>query len=68
MIFPEYSEKSGEFDKNRETGRLHEFSGTPGKIGRVGMSAQDIKLKIKLDKINNHNVILYIQLTSSKVE
>jgi hypothetical protein len=27
MIFPEYSEKSGEFDKNRETGRLHEFSG-----------------------------------------
>ena len=27
MIFPEYSENSGEFDKNRETGRLHEFSG-----------------------------------------
>ena len=27
MIFPEYSEKSGEFDKNREIGRLHEFSG-----------------------------------------
>jgi hypothetical protein len=27
MIFPEYSEKSGEFGKNRETGRLHEFSG-----------------------------------------
>ena len=26
-IFPEYSEKSGEFDKNRETRRLHEFSG-----------------------------------------
>jgi hypothetical protein len=44
------------------------FRETPGKIGRVGMSAQDIKLKIKLDKINNHNVILYIQLTSSKVE
>jgi hypothetical protein len=27
MIFPEYSEKSGQFDKNRETRRLHEFSG-----------------------------------------
>ena len=27
MIFPEYFEKSGEFDKNRENGRLHEFSG-----------------------------------------
>jgi hypothetical protein len=27
MIFPEYYEKSGQFDKNRETGRLHEFSG-----------------------------------------
>jgi hypothetical protein len=27
MIFPEYSEKSGEFDKNRETRRLYEFSG-----------------------------------------
>jgi hypothetical protein len=26
-IFPEYSEKSGEFDKNRETRRLHEFLG-----------------------------------------
>ena len=27
MIFPEYFEKSGEFDKNQETGRLYEFSG-----------------------------------------
>ena len=26
MMFPEYSEKSGEFDKDWETGRLHGFS------------------------------------------
>jgi hypothetical protein len=42
MIFPEYSEKSGEFDKNRETGDCMNFRETPGKIGRVGMSEFDI--------------------------
>jgi hypothetical protein len=42
MIFPEYSEKSGEFDKNRETGDCMNFRETPGKIWRVGMSEFDI--------------------------
>jgi hypothetical protein len=33
MIFPEYSEKSEDFDKHWETGRLHLWE-----IGRVGIS------------------------------
>ena len=38
MIFPEYSEKSGEFDKIGRPGDCMNFRETPGKIGRVGMS------------------------------
>jgi hypothetical protein len=43
-IFPEYSEKSGEFDKNRETRRLYEFSGD----SRVKSGELECLLKVKL--------------------
>jgi hypothetical protein len=55
MIFPEYSEKSGEFDKNRETGRLQEIFGRlPVKSGELEcLRTALINLQLKTLCINN---------------
>ena len=57
--------KTGDFDKNQETGRMHQKTGYSGKNGRVGMS--DIIAKVCLYKTLGKTMI-QLQIVGGQIK